>query len=293
MYHRVAAPKSDVHELSVTPDNFAAHVEHLADRHRVARLVDARRPSLRRRVVVTFDDGYADNALTAMPILESRRVPATFFVTAGLVGSIRERWWDELERLVLRSMPLARHLELRIGDQPLVVDVGSAAARVRAHSAIYLRLRPVRTEVVDGVLAQLRSQVDGVPDDEPARFMTADELRAAAQSDTVDIGAHGSSHQVLASLTAEEQADEIVGARHALQELTAQSVRSFAYPFGGPRTFNDETLGLVREAGFELACVGSSGLWRRRTDRYRIPRMVVKNWDGPTFAATVSRWLKA
>ncbi len=43
---------------------------------------------------VTFDDGYADNFVVAAPILKNLGIPATFFVTAGFIGSSIVPPWD-------------------------------------------------------------------------------------------------------------------------------------------------------------------------------------------------------
>ena len=59
-------------------------------------------PSVRPRIVVTFDDGYADNLINALPIAEAKGVPITIFVTSGVLGSRSGFWWDRLGTL-LRS----------------------------------------------------------------------------------------------------------------------------------------------------------------------------------------------
>jgi len=51
-------------------------------------------------LVITFDDGYRDNARCALE-LRRRGLPACFFVTTGFVGSSRNAWWDSL--LSIRS----------------------------------------------------------------------------------------------------------------------------------------------------------------------------------------------
>ncbi len=43
---------------------------------------------------ITFDDGYLDNFEVAAPILKGLRLPATFFVTTGFVGSEFVPSWD-------------------------------------------------------------------------------------------------------------------------------------------------------------------------------------------------------
>src|SRR5262249_12110967 len=50
--------------------------------------------TISRTVAITFDDGYRDNRTVAAPALKTRGLPASFFVTAGFVGSQTVQWWD-------------------------------------------------------------------------------------------------------------------------------------------------------------------------------------------------------
>ena len=294
MYHRVAALPRDTHDLCVTPERFAAHVDHLRRHERPARLVDVMARDRRRRVVVTFDDGYADNATVAADVLEAAGVPATFFVTSDLVGSTTDQWFDELELVVFDGEPRHRHVRVEIDGAPLVVDLAGDGGRERAHRAIYRRLRPLRRGQIADVIRQLREQIDGPPADRAShRFMTPDELRRVAASDVVEVGGHAATHQQLSSLDEGEQRDEIVGSRQRLRAATGTDVSTFAYPFGGPETIDDTSIRLVEEAGYEVACIGQGGVARRPIERFRVPRVVVKDWPAEELAARVERWFSA
>jgi len=93
MYHRVR-PVSQYDQLSVTPSRFEAQLSVLAARARIVSLEQAlaewkeapRRPA---SVAVTFDDGYRDNLLYALPALRRFGVPATVFVTTCFCDQTR------------------------------------------------------------------------------------------------------------------------------------------------------------------------------------------------------------
>jgi len=98
MYHQVGLALEGVPGGSdrVTPARFETQMQAIADAgYRVIRLAtlvgairDGRIHELRRSVVLTFDDGYRGQFAFAYPVLKRRRLPATFFVVAGSLGSM-------------------------------------------------------------------------------------------------------------------------------------------------------------------------------------------------------------
>jgi len=94
MYHNVTPrPEPSFRKYSLTPRALEAQMRWLAlaghvpitfDQFWAARRGQARLP--RRAVVITFDDGYQDVLLHAVPILQARGFPAIIYLVAGLMG---------------------------------------------------------------------------------------------------------------------------------------------------------------------------------------------------------------
>jgi peptidoglycan/xylan/chitin deacetylase (PgdA/CDA1 family) len=127
---------SDPQLLSVTPKNFREQLEVLRRLYNVARLRDwisEEGKSARLTVVViTFDDGYADNFHEALPLLREADCPATVFVTAGKIDDEEEFWWDELERLILLPESLPEELSLSIGSRSYRWEIESKCTDKRS-----------------------------------------------------------------------------------------------------------------------------------------------------------------
>ena len=134
-YHRVATVDRDPHALCVAPSRFAEHLEVVQRNAEIVPLRAVRERSTATRAVITFDDGYVDNASVVAPILDELGVPATFFIASGMIGSPHEYWWDKLEsRLMAHPLPNHQH-EVEKMRRPNRIDVRSEEARPRAVSA--------------------------------------------------------------------------------------------------------------------------------------------------------------
>jgi peptidoglycan/xylan/chitin deacetylase (PgdA/CDA1 family) len=96
MYHSVR-PAGEVREgtSDVTREAFRRHLAYYTDRFEVVdlpRVVPGVDPDpTRKRVALTFDDGYRDFYTEVRPLLHEFGVPATVFVVPGFVGGRRRR----------------------------------------------------------------------------------------------------------------------------------------------------------------------------------------------------------
>ena len=90
-YHRVNDWAEDA--LTVHPDIFRKQLDYLSGRYRfvpLSELAAARTKRLKigkRLAAITFDDGYYDNLLFAVPVLKELGFTAAFFLTAGYIGT--------------------------------------------------------------------------------------------------------------------------------------------------------------------------------------------------------------
>lgn len=318
MYHRVTELSTDPYQLAVTPDRFAEQME-VVRRYgfptRLERLAAGLRDGKvrHRTIVVTLDDGYADNLYNAKPLFERFEIPATVFVATAQVGCPQEFWWDELERLLLQPGALPAQLELTIGARGWRWELGDGAtytdadfehhrdwhierddaptARHRLHRSLYDLMHNLPSVDQQHVLSSLRSWAGAQPDGRPThRTLSHNELRGLVQGDLIEVGAHSMTHAPLATLSAAAQREEIRASRARIEEIVNRPVSSFAYPHG---SYTQETLTIVDNEGFALACSSDTAVVRRGTDRFRLPRMSMRNWDGDTFSEWLTGWLSA
>lgn len=123
MYHyiRNAEGESEMGKnLSVSPENFEAHVKFLKDNGyetlRVADLADPERKALskivyeeKKPIILTFDDGYADAYTNAFGILKKYNSTATFYIIRDYVGKAEYMSQDQINELEKAGMEIGSH----------------------------------------------------------------------------------------------------------------------------------------------------------------------------------------
>jgi peptidoglycan/xylan/chitin deacetylase (PgdA/CDA1 family) len=285
LYHRVALLSGDPELLAVTPDNFRAQMRYLKETVPVVRFEEDWQKAPRPAVAITFDDGYADNLLAALPILEEVGLPATFFISTGTIGTDREFWWHELGRLILEQQGLPPSFTPRDDRCGRTWPTGSAGERQEFYHGMVRLLNDAPAAERDAWLVQLRSWAGvGTAAGASHRSLTVEELRLLAASSLVTVGAHTVTHTRLASLDAAAQQEEITSSKRQLERWLGRDVTVFSYPFGRRCDYRRETVALCRQAGFTRAAANFPGPVHRWTDPYQLPRHLVRDWPVALFA---------
>ena len=152
MYHAIGAPGEPASRYVIPPRRFRLQLAWLRVRRRpllgLAEYVQGRhdrRLPPAGSVVITFDDGYADVATSAAPILSRFGVPATMFVVTGADG---KNDWDD------RGPVSGRELLSWEGVQDLL----ASGFTVGSHTIDHIDL----TEVDVG---EVRRQIDGAAEE--------------------------------------------------------------------------------------------------------------------------------
>lgn len=231
-----------------------------------------------RSVAVTFDDGYADNAEVALPVLESHGISATFFVSPAFLDG--GRMWNDSVVEAIRA-----HAGSELNLQPLGMSViptgsdlekGSAATKVINHiKHLQPHDRAQSVRILEGLVG--RELPGGL-------MLTSQQVRKLSTAG-MGIGAHTMTHPILKSLDETEAVSEIRTSRQALEGIIGKPVRGFAYPNGKPGVdYTSRDVAIVRQLGFEFALSTAWGVAHQRSDPFQLPRFTP--WDqSPT------RWL--
>lgn len=238
MYHRVSNSVGDkLGGLTVSVENFENQLCHYKEKYQILKL-DEEWTSLKKTgLVITFDDGYANNVLNALPLLEKHQIPATIFVTTLNTDTEKEFWWD---RLVFDYSYCKESFYIPNQSDKIVKSNSS-------YRSIIGYLDKISNEDKDKWFLEFekRNEIVFSPREE-YRSLTNLELKKLSDHPLITVGIHTHNHYSLGSFTYEEQKRELLFSINKLKELGIKNVKYLALPHG---SYNSETYKIIDEIG--------------------------------------------
>jgi peptidoglycan/xylan/chitin deacetylase (PgdA/CDA1 family) len=239
---------------------------------------------LRPFVVLTFDDGYADNYTTLYPLMRRLEAPFTIFVTTDLVDRTATMWWDMLERLMEGGAKLTPQPGDHTGDTG---TRGGLTALLKRESA------SAQTRLLAD-MARAHPKIAHEPAGGAA--LSWQMLREMQASGLLTVGSHTMRHPMLGCLGVEEVEAELAGSRARLEEMLDIPVEFLAYPYGQDWEIGPHSAPSARRAGYKAAfSTEAVPLQADDADRpYLLPRILLsRKADHPDIALAYMSGLPA
>lgn len=275
IYHRVLEAPDFMRPSEPDVNTFSWQMKLVADHFNVLSLRDAvekmRSGNLPDRALcITFDDGYADNATLAQPILERLGLPATVFVaTAFLNGG---RMWNDTVIEAVRNLVQA-DLDLSNFGLEVYSLQTNELKRQTARSILgaIKHLPPNQRQLITDHIASLVSDL-------PRDLMLNSGQLQELHSRGIEIGGHTHSHPILAALSIEDAKREISEGKSTLESIIGEPISTFAYPNGQPGSdFFSEHRDFLAELGFTVAVTTQAGVSDSASDPLMLARFTP--WD--------------
>lgn len=240
-------------------------------------------------IVITFDDGYRNNAIHAAPLLLKKGIPAIFHLTTGYIGGRPILWPEEV---FLRIMDWTEPvLDSPVRALRRAALPGERSARQRAAQEIREACKRIPVEERDAFLAYLRARTPPVPSgyaSEVHDFMNWEEARWLAEQG-FELGSHTVSHPILTHSSPETVAAELGESRSAIEQQTSARCRFLAYPNGSRADFSAAVMQAAEAAGYLVAFSVENRRAGAAPPRLAVPRLAVPGQVPlPTFQSKVS-----
>ena len=205
-----------------------------------------RSPFSKKRVIITFDDGFRNNAEVAAPILRKYEVPAIFFVSSRHVKAGKYLWVDYLGALARffpgegfqfagRSwdMSEAQRVETMVRLTSMLLDMKSHPLEMyRAIEEELPRLEEFLGE------HELRDRLWG---------MTPEQVRDLGRDPLFKIGCHTLDHPYLTRCEPAECMRQLKENKQWIEGVTGRRCDTVSYPLND---YDRRVIGFCRELGF-------------------------------------------
>ncbi len=235
-YHIVSEEKHSYYfdNKSITPKEFEYQINIFKKYYDIISLSEAlllakQGKSLKRKLVITFDDGFHENYTVIAPILINLNLNATFYLIGNCIDNKDLMWRNKLlviskkvENKILKKgiETIAKEYSLNTKNYKNLMNWSFHSFQMSKKDMIVDSLWNYTMNIsIDEYLAEYKP------------YMTMKQIKDL-NSHGFEFGSHSMSHPIFSRLSYEEFEEEIVGSKTKIEQIIDKRINSFSYPFG-------------------------------------------------------------
>lgn len=272
-YHRVITDEENDKylrpsgDLSIAKKNFEKQICFLKENFKVVAmdelLIDTKDEF---KVAITFDDGYLDNFINALPILTKYNLPATIYITSGFICREAFAWWLELWNLIIeKNIFILKYEKINLNE-----DISTYNSKRKLYFELAKYLKNLPHEEHKKIFLTLNNN-EFIPKFNDL-FLNEKQLILLANSDLITIGAHTHTHPNLKILNNDDCIFEIKKSKDYLEKILSKKIKHFAYPYGTKEFFSIREQDILKNMGFSTAVTTLTGQLKK-DNNFSLPRI--------------------
>ena len=229
-------------------------------------------------VIVTFDDGFEDNAVLAAPIMEDVGIYGTFYLTANCIEQQTLPWFCKIRYL----FQTGKKKEIEIVDPATKCKWRLAQPKECRSAWLHLAYPCAKLlcEEQESWIRYLESMFNTQYDSQYApKMMSWEQANEMARRGHL-IGNHTFSHPNVAFQTAENQRSEITWAHELLANRLDTPLEHFSYPHPclNPQ-WDIYSQTFIREKGYKTIVTTEFGSVKQTDSPFLLKRIPIDNTD--------------
>ena len=234
-YHMVSKNKYPFYfdNKAISVDEFREQIIFFKKHYDIISLSDAikiakKGESLKRKLVITFDDGFTDNYTVAAPVLKDLKCNATFYLIGNCIDNKDLMWRNKLllinqadEAIVKKGLEkVVKQYELNFSGFKNLMGWSFEAIPMKKKEEVVNNLWELTMDIsIEEFLNKHKP------------YMTNQQV-IELHNEGFEMGSHSMSHPNFSKLTYEEFRSEILNSKDKIEQLIHKKVNSFSYPFG-------------------------------------------------------------
>jgi peptidoglycan/xylan/chitin deacetylase (PgdA/CDA1 family) len=256
------------------------------------------KPFPTRSILITFDDGWKDNYLHAMPILKKNNIPALIFLSTGFIGKNKQFWQEKMARLLWTAVDMAKlnpemgnelqalfktlcvrkliasqDIHRHIGIQDMILNI-----KRHEYTEIYKQLHSLENMITQSVSFD-KSTLDG-----EIEFLSWDEVKKMIATG-IYFGSHGVNHKILDKKGVDIDF-ELQNSKIEIEQKLGTSALTFSYPNGN---YNRAIADKVKSNGYALGFGTKFGYNSSNADHFTLRRININQNLAPTIPRLMAR----
>ena len=223
------------------------------------------------KVAVTFDDGYKDNLVNALPILRNYRIPATVYLTTRFLEGDLNMWWYFLWETINKMKTLKFEYRSKVYKYNCRNSKEKSKAFFKI-SEIFKDVNINEHKVLFGALGN-----DYRKSGYETLCLKWNDVKKLNNSNLITIGSHTHNHLRLSSFKKDILISEFKESIDLIQKNINCKVKHFAFPFGAKEDINKAVIDVARNLGVVTAVSTRVYPIRKNFEILNLPRLHMRD----------------